>query len=253
MLKDRRRMSFSACEEKKKTGIKGGVLGKKKRRRRENMGMGRKILNMLILSAVFIAVVYLSVNLALTMKKSIDSFASIKAKAMVAQVISEATREQFFSQATELKNLLIVNTDNEGNIELVQSNTAELNLLAAELNRQMKQKFSVMEPADMKLPLGSVLGSQILSQADFYVNLKVMPISVSNIEFLSEFESQGINQTKYRVYLSLTSKVRVISPFSTKTQEINSKYLIAEAVILGKVPESYVNVPGSEILDVAEI
>ncbi|WP_312652763.1 sporulation protein YunB [Aminipila sp.] len=180
---------------------------------------------------------------------SIESLAEIKAKEMVTYAINEATCKQFFKEATNVEDLLIINTDNEGSIELVQSNTVAMNILAAELGKEIKQMYRDMKPTKLKVPLGTILGSQLMSQSDLNVNMKVLPISVANIEFLSEFESQGINQTKYKVYLSLTSKVRVMAPFSSKTLEVHNVVLVSEAVILGKVPNSYVNVPEENILD----
>lgn len=180
---------------------------------------------------------------------SIESLAEIKAKEMVTYAINEATCKQFFKEATNIEDLLIINTDNEGSIELVQSNTVAMNILAAELGKEIKEMYRDMKPSQLKVPLGTILGSQLMSQSDVNVKMKVLPISVANIEFLSEFESQGINQTKYKVYLSLTSKVRVMAPFSSKTLEIHNVVLVSEAVILGKVPNSYVNVPEQDILD----
>ncbi len=180
---------------------------------------------------------------------SLESLSEIKAKEMVSYIINEATREQFFKESTNIKDLLIINSDKEGNIELVQSNTVAMNILAADLGKRIKDMYRNIEPATLKVPVGTILGSQLMSQADVNVNLKIMPLSVSNVEFFSELESKGINQTKYKVYLSLTSKVRVMAPFSSETLEVNNIVLVSEAVILGKVPNSYVNIPEQSILD----
>lgn len=204
---------------------------------------------MIAIMIVIIIVIIICWRIIQVVQPSIEALAEIKAKEMVTFAINEATCKQFFKEATNIEELLIINTNNEGNIELVQSNTVAMNILAAELGKEIKQKFREMEPSNLQVPLGAILGSQLMSQADTDINLKVLPISVSNIEFLSEFESQGINQTKYKVYLSLTSKVRVMAPFSSKTLEIHNVVLVSEAVILGRVPNSYVNVPKESILD----
>ncbi len=218
---------FSACGNKKGKGIKF-------------------IIFVLIVLMTMAAMCW---QLVKVIQPSIEALAEIKAKEMVSYAINEATCNQFFKEATNIEDLLIINTNNEGNIELVQSNTVAMNILAAELGKEIKEMYRAMEPTELRVPLGTVLGSQLMSQADLNVNLKVLPISVSDIEFLSEFESQGINQTKYKVYLSLTSKVRVMAPFSSKNLEIHNMVLVCEAVILGKVPNSYVNVPKDSILD----
>ncbi|MDE8735333.1 sporulation protein YunB, partial [Eubacteriales bacterium DFI.9.88] len=67
-----------------------------------------------------------------------------------------------------------------------------------------------------------------------------------------EFEAKGINQTKYKVYIILKSQVKVLAPLSASTFDMSSTVLIAEAVILGGVPKSYVQVPKEDILDVTD-
>ncbi len=93
------------------------------------------------------------------------------------------------------------------------------------------------------------MGSKLLSEADYLnVNLKIMPLSVTNCDFETEFESQGINQTKYKIYITIESNVRVLQPFSAENFKIKNKMLISEVVIVGEVPDSYVNVPENNIL-----
>ena len=68
----------------------------------------------------------------------------------------------------------------------------------------------------------------------------------------TEFETEGINQTRYYVYCTIKSQVRIVAPFTDKISEIKRKVIIAEAVIVGKVPDNYVMVPEENILDAIE-
>lgn len=231
MFRSRTNQRFKACGHKKRNG-------------------GGKTIFFLLFIILAIAVIGLWRFYAV-MHPTIDSIAQIKAKEMVTYAINEATSKQFFKESANIKNLLIINTNNEGNIELVQSNTVAMNILAAELNKEIKQYYAKMEPAQIHVPVGTIIGSQILSESDLKIKMKVIPLSVSSLNFYSEFESKGINQTKYKVYIKLKTKVRVLAPFSSKSMEIENTVLVAEAVILGQVPNSYVVVPKDNILDVA--
>lgn len=82
------------------------------------------------------------------------------------------------------------------------------------------------------------------------MELTIIPVAVSKIDFITEFETQGINQTKYKVYVVLNTEARVLAPFSMHHIEVESTILVAEAIILGKVPDSFVQVPQDDILDV---
>ena len=74
-----------------------------------------------------------------------------------------------------------------------------------------------MKEEKVSVPAGSLLGSKFFSQTGPNINLRVIPLSVSGMDFKTEFESQGINQTKYKVYIILRSEVKVLAPFSSAT------------------------------------
>jgi sporulation protein YunB len=119
-----------------------------------------------------------------------------------------------------------------------------------DISKELQAQYAERKEDVYYVPLGVLLGNRILSQARPEIRLRIRLISVSNIDFKTEFESQGINQTKYKVHMELTSEVKVLAPFTEETFEVSTSVLIAEAIILGSVPGSYVNVPEEDILDV---
>lgn len=205
------------------------------------------ILLVLLIGAVSFASAYIDHLITPNMK----SIAKIKAEIMVTQRINKAINDQF-NQQTDMDKLLIRKVNKEGNMELLQSNTAQMNLLIAQISQQLEHDYQKIKAETVPVPLGSLLGSEILSQAGPKINLKVHPLSVSGTDFKTELESQGINQTKYKVYITLKTQIKVIAPFSSDTFQLSSTVLIAEAVILGVVPNNYVEVPKEDILDVTK-
>ena len=113
----------------------------------------------------------------------------------------------------------------------------------------MQGRYKEMKPVSLQVPVGSIVGSQILSQIGPYVDLKVLPIGMSRVNFKTEFESMGINQTKYKVYLEMDSQARVLAPFTINNINVQNTILVAEAIIVGKVPNAYINVPEDGVLD----
>ena len=113
----------------------------------------------------------------------------------------------------------------------------------------LQDRYEAVEPKKVKIPVGALTGSKFLSMTGLGVNIRILPLSVSSCSYESAFETQGINQTRYKIFLTVESTVRVLQPFSSKSIEVNNRILLAEMVIVGDVPESYVNVPKDEILD----
>lgn len=76
-----------------------------------------------------------------------------------------------------------------------------------------------------------------------------VPIRISSIgnvetDLRSEFTAQGINQTLHRVYLQVECEISILTPFENITEKITNQVLIAENVIVGKIPNTYYNLNG---------
>ncbi|MEL7655428.1 MAG: sporulation protein YunB [Bacillota bacterium] len=181
-------------------------------------------------------------------KPNLAAIAEVKVKAMITQIVNNAVHEQFVSDG-EVNELLTIKTDQEGNITYVESNASAMNSLATELTQTIQKQYKWDQAVSVDVPVGSIVGSQILSQIGPYINLKVLPIGMSRVNFKTEFESMGINQTKYKVYLEMDSQARVLAPFTINNINVQNTILVAEAIIVGEVPEAYINVPGDSALD----
>ncbi len=62
-----------------------------------------------------------------------------------------------------------------------------------------------------------------------------------NAKIDSEFTSVGINQSMHRIYLDLSCVVGILTPFQTINEEVSSKVLLTETIIVGDVPSTYYN------------
>ena len=53
--------------------------------------------------------------------------------------------------------------------------------------------------------------------------------------------SVGINQTLHSIYINVESKVNVGLSLSNQTIIVNSSILVAETILVGKIPEVYLS------------
>lgn len=212
-------------------------------REKRNSGKWFVLLVLLMVLAVYSVVFTEKI-----VKPNVAAIAEVKVKAMITKIVNDAVHKQFRSDS-EVSELITIKTDQEGNITYVESNTTAMNNLATELTQAVQSQYRWSEAVALDVPLGSIVGSQILSQVGPNISLKVLPIGMSRANFKTEFESMGINQTKYKVYLQMDSQARVLAPFSINNIEIQNTILIAEAIIVGEVPDSYINVPEGSAMD----
>lgn len=219
----------------------------------KNVRRQRRRRFMVLLLSLFLLVITLLSWAAWFLKTTVDpaleEIGTMRARSLVTKMVNKAINDQFREELSA-EDLIIHKTNEQGETMMVQADTKAINLLITEISKELQEEYRNMKEDVIMVPAGALLGSKIFSQTGPKVKMKVIPLSVSGMDFKTEFETQGINQTKYKVYIKLKSQVKVLAPFSSETINMASTILLAEAVILGKVPDSYVQVPKEDILDV---
>ncbi len=208
----------------------------------------RKIKWLFLMTVLFIMCGYGFFFLEQVVKPAIASIGEIKAKSMVVQTINKAVRTKFLEELHSL-DFLDIRTDENGRITLIQADSIAMTELSYDLAVQIQSDIRNIEEEKILVPIGTILGSQILSQVGPRVRMKVLPLGTSKVGFTTEFVDAGINQTKYKIYLKVESQAKVIVPFSTNGIKIDTELLVAEAVIVGDVPQTYIRVPGEDMMD----
>jgi len=83
---------------------------------------------------------------------------------------------------------------------------------------------------------------ELFSGAGPRLPVKIMSVSTSDAEFRNEFSEAGINQSLQQIMMDVTISMTVLTPMGTETVTASSEVVIAETVIVGSVPDSYVKV-----------
>ncbi|MEA4986632.1 MAG: sporulation protein YunB [Anaerovorax sp.] len=217
------------------------------RRKKQNRQGGTR--GFLCLILIFLLLIYCTFFFLRVIKPAITSVSEMRVKAIVTQTINEAIREKFIEDINAGQ-LLEIKFDKDGKITLVQADTVAMNRLSADMTVRIQKKLMDLRNTKIQLPIGSLMGSQILSQMGPKFNLSILPMATTEVNFKTEFESTGINQTRHRVYLEVNSNAKVLVPFSSNKMKLKNTVLVAETIIVGDVPQSYIFVPEKSILDV---
>ena len=206
---------------------------------------------MAIIITMFVMCIGVFLLTTIVVEPNMEDIAEIRAEVLVSRTINKALTEQFGQEHMQ-KDLFTIKSGEDGTMEVVQANSIEINVLMSQLSINLQEAIQNMKREEFDVPVGSLLGSKILSQTGPEVAISIIPMSISSMDFKTEFETQGINQTKYKIYIVLGCRVKVLAPFASGTFTTENTVLIAEAVILGEVPNSYVEVPKEDILDVTD-
>lgn len=210
---------------------------------------GHQFVFLILLSIV---IFYSLFYIAQVVRPSIASVGEIKAKSMISQTVNEVIKNTF-ADGMKSTELLDIQKDDGGRVTLVQANSAAMAELSYALAGKIQDQIRLMKEEEVLVPIGTILGSPILSQTGPRVKVKVLPLGTTKIDFKTELEEAGINQTKYKVYLQVVNQAKVLVPFTVNDIKVETVLLVAEAVILGEMPDTYIYVPKDGILDAVSI
>jgi len=91
----------------------------------------------------------------------------------------------------------------------------------------------------VKIPLGTLLGNAFTYGKGPKINITITLGGYINADIKTKIESAGINQSKYSIYVSISSKMYTYLPFSYFTVENVTDVYLAEFVTVGEVPSLY--------------
>lgn len=177
------------------------------------------------------------------------SLADARARSLAVQVLNESVEETLAS-GVSYDQLMAVTTGPDGSVRLIQANTAEMNRLASHVTLLAQKKLEELEDQTISVPLGSALGLTIFAGAGPRIQVRILPVGAVIPRFDTEFQTAGINQTRHKLLLTLTATVRLVIPTGAAVMEATTQMAVAESIIVGQVPDSFVDLNGdSEMLD----
>ena len=203
--------------------------------RRKNSAFLRRMT--LLLLALMLAAMALEQNLTAV----ILSLASAKAEVLAVRALNEAV-EDVVRQGVRYEDLVHVTFDRQGGVRLLQSNTAAMNALASRAALTAQEKLKNLQDQSVSVPLGSALGIALLSGSGPRIQVQILPVGSVVTEYETQFSSAGINQTRHRVLLTMTAQVQLILPTGASSVQAMNQVAVAESIIIGDVPDSFVNV-----------
>ena len=166
------------------------------------------------------------------------AIAEAEAKQMVNEIINKAIEEEL--SEIEYEDLIKYKCDNQGNIILLQQNTARINNFSSKIALNIQKSFKKINKIDVNVPMGKFLGIKLLAGYGPVFKAEIIPGGfVSTPDIIDEFQSAGINQTRHKLYLDLNLELFLSAPFSREKFLVNSKVPVVEVTILGRVPEIY--------------
>lgn len=172
----------------------------------------------------------------------LDTLAKDKAKSVATIICNEETTN--IMQNYQYDDIITIYRDNDNNITMIQSNIIPINNIISTAGEKIQKRIDETTGEKVYVNLGGFTGSKILSGIGPSIAVKLSLVGNVETNIKSEFISQGINQTIHRIYLEIDCTIKILTPYNVIEDKIANQVLIAENIIVGKIPETYYNLEG---------
>lgn len=206
----------------------------------------RRKFNFLLIRLLLLAFIIL-VTLALLRSRVypvLRSLAETQVKNTASDLINDAIAEQIATGNIQYDRIVYFEKDLNGRITALKTNIGEINRLKTDVLNIINDEILSTDESSLGVALGSLFLPEFLSGKGPKLPVRILVIRNSEADFYSDFSEAGINQTLHKLNMEVFLDVTVLVLGTTTEFTISSHMVVAETVIVGDVPETYLKTGG---------
>ena len=194
---------------------------------------------------IFTAIVFLVFLLFRSKYHSaIEDLARTQITNSTSDLINDAIDRQIENGNIQYDRMIYFEKDLDGKITALKTNMSEVNRLKTDILNIINDEILALDTSDLGIPIGSLIFPEIFSGKGVQIPVLIHSIRNSDASFSSEFSEAGINQTLQRLTMIVSVDVTVLVLGETSSFTVTSQVVIAETIIVGQVPETFLQFGG---------
>ena len=206
----------------------------------------RRVLKRVVRWVCFLLIVMLALFLIFRFKynSAIRALSETQVKNSTSDLINDAIDAQIAKDDIHYDRLIYFEKDLGGKITALKTNMGEVNRLKTSILNLINDEILALDTSEIGIPLGSLLLLEVLSGKGPSIPVEIISIRNSDAAFSSNFTEAGINQTLQQLSMEVSVDVTVLVLGVTNSFTVTSNVVIAETVIVGEVPDTYLQTGG---------
>lgn len=175
---------------------------------------------------------------------AIRSLSETQVRNATSDLINDAIDKQIENENIRYDRIVYFEKDLDGRITALKTNMSEINRLKTDILNIINDEILSMDMSSLGIPLGSLLLPEFFSGRGPGIPVQILSIRNSDASFASTFTEAGINQTLHKLNMLVSIDVAVLVLGKTNYFTVSSQVVVAETVIVGHVPDTYLNTGG---------
>lgn len=202
----------------------------------------RKFCGLVLLCTVFVAVIFGSFRL--KYRDAIRDLSHTQVMNATSDLINDSIDTQIEAGNIQYDRIVYFEKDLDGKITALKTNMSEVNRLKTDILNRINDEILAIDSSNLSIPIGSLVLPELFSGKGFGIPIRMMAIRNSDASFHSHFSEAGINQTLQQLTMDISVDVSVLVLGKTESFTVTSQVVVAETVIVGQVPDTYLQTGG---------
>ena len=172
----------------------------------------------------------------------IRSTATVQAQSFAAVCAGKDISSILVDTDTGYNSLVNIKRNADGNIVSIETDAMQINLLKSKINSAVAKNLSGLSAKELGIPIGTLTGLALLNGRGPKISTVISVTGSAETSFFDKFDDAGINQTRHQLFLKTTATMLIVFPGETVTAAYTYTTLVAETIIVGKVPTMYAGI-----------
>ena len=208
--------------------------------------MGRKIRSLFRFSLLLLVLgIILILVFRSRYREVIRELAETQVKNTTSDLTNDAIAKQIADGIIQYDRIVFFEKDLDGRITALKTNMSEVNRLKTDILNIINDEILALDTSDIGIPLGSLFLPELLSGKGPVIPVHILSIRNSDASFSSNFVQAGINQTLHQLIVVVSVDVAILVLGQTGSFTITSEVVVAETVIVGDVPNTFLQTGGN--------
>ena len=175
----------------------------------------------------------------IALRPQLIAFSESQLQNRLTRIANDAVSQALTDQ--ELSYGGLVNLQTTETLSTFETDTMALNRLRVSILENIIAQVENIDSNSFGVPVGVLTGIDLLSALGPKLPVRVVSVTSADGQYRNEFTSAGINQTLHRIMLDVTLNAKLLLPGGIVEVVVSAPVCIAETVIVGQIPQTYLN------------
>lgn len=159
----------------------------------------------------------------------------------ISQVLDDEIKKVMLEEFFSYDKIVNISRDSENRVNSVSSDATLINRFTNDLGINIGDELDKRSQITHRIPLTNLIGLDLFAGMGPTIPIRFHPLSVTNADISHVFEEAGINQTIHTINLTVSVDMEIVVPMAHSSIRAQSTMPIAQTLIVGTVPEAYLN------------